>query len=103
MVQLCGILSARLDGTIRRWLVDEAVRWEYRFGRWSLTPSTARLGASSVSFRTRGSATVLSLEKSHSWWHAPGTIGALWDSALAAGWEGAGKPRGMGEGGAYLT
>jgi hypothetical protein len=26
MVQLCGMLSARLDGTIRRWLVDGAVR-----------------------------------------------------------------------------
>jgi hypothetical protein len=37
---------------------------------------------------------VLSLENSHSWWHAPGTIGALWDSALAARWEGTGKPEG---------
>ena len=36
----------------------------------------------------------VSLKKSHSWWHAPGTIGALWEAALAAGWEGAGKPGG---------
>jgi hypothetical protein len=44
----------------------------------------------------------VSLKKSHSWWHAPGTMDALWEAALAAGWEGAGKPWGMGEGGAYL-
>lgn len=37
---------------------------------------------------------VLSLKKSHSWWHAPGTIGALWEAALAAGWEGVGEPGG---------
>jgi DDE superfamily endonuclease len=35
---------------------------------------------------------VLSLKKSHSWWHAPGTIGALWEAALAAGWEDPGQP-----------
>ncbi len=35
---------------------------------------------------------VLSLKKSHSWWHAEGTVGALWQAALAAGWEGAGEP-----------
>jgi SRSO17 transposase len=34
---------------------------------------------------------VLSLKKSHSWWHAPGTIGALWEAALEAGWQGAGE------------
>jgi len=28
---------------------------------------------------------VLSLKKSHSWWHVEGTIGALWEAALAAG------------------
>lgn len=33
-----------------------------------------------------------SLKKSHSWWHAPGTIGALWEAALAAGWEGVEEP-----------
>lgn len=37
---------------------------------------------------------VLSLKKSHSWWHAPGTIGALWEAALAAGWEGSEHPGG---------
>jgi hypothetical protein len=37
---------------------------------------------------------VLSLKKSHSWWHAPGAIGALWEAALAAGWESAGKQGG---------
>ena len=35
---------------------------------------------------------VLSLKKSHSWWHAQGTIGALWEAALAAGWESAQEP-----------
>lgn len=39
-----------------------------------------------------GVAYVLSLKKSHSWWHAPGTIGALWEDALGAGWEGAEEP-----------
>ncbi len=34
-----------------------------------------------------GVAYVLALKKSHSWWHAPDTIGALWEAALAAGWE----------------
>jgi SRSO17 transposase len=41
-----------------------------------------------------GVAYVLSLKKSHSWWHAPGTIGALWEAALAAGWRGAEEPGG---------
>ena len=41
-----------------------------------------------------GVAYVLSLKKSHSWWHAPGTIGALWEAALVAGWEDAGEPGG---------
>ncbi len=41
-----------------------------------------------------GVAYVLSLKKSHSWWHAPGTIGALWEAALAARWEGSGQPGG---------
>ena len=41
-----------------------------------------------------GVAYVLSLKKSHSWWHAPGTIGALWEAALLAGWEGAREPGG---------
>ena len=37
---------------------------------------------------------MLSLKKSHSWWHARGTVGALWEAALAASEarEGAGKP-----------
>ena len=39
-----------------------------------------------------GVAYVLSLKKSHSWGHAPGTIGALWEDALGAGWEGAEEP-----------
>ncbi len=30
---------------------------------------------------------VLSLKKSHCWWHQEGTIGALWEAALAAGWK----------------
>src|SRR5215210_7299251 len=41
-----------------------------------------------------GVAYVLSLKKSHSWWHAPDTIGALWEAALAAGWEGEEEPGG---------
>ena len=39
-----------------------------------------------------GVAYVLSLKKSHSWWHAPDTIGALWEDALGAGWESAEEP-----------
>lgn len=39
-----------------------------------------------------GVAYVLSLKKSHCWWHMKGTIGALWEAALAAGWEGAEEP-----------
>jgi hypothetical protein len=39
-----------------------------------------------------GVAYVLSLKKSHCWWHMKGTIGALWEAALAAGWEGAKEP-----------
>lgn len=35
---------------------------------------------------------VLSLKKSHCWWHMKGTIGALWEAALAAGWQGAEEP-----------
>ncbi len=30
---------------------------------------------------------VLALKKSHCWWHVGGTIGALWEAALAAGWK----------------
>ncbi len=41
-----------------------------------------------------GVAYALSLKRPHSWWHAPGTTGALWEAALAAGWEGAGEPGG---------
>jgi SRSO17 transposase len=32
---------------------------------------------------------VLALKESHSWWHKEGTIGALWEAALAAGWKNA--------------
>lgn len=35
---------------------------------------------------------VLSLKKSHWWWHMKGTIGALWEAALAAGWKDAEEP-----------
>ncbi len=37
---------------------------------------------------------VLSLKKSHCWWHLEGTIGALWQAAEAAGWKGAEEPGG---------
>jgi hypothetical protein len=37
---------------------------------------------------------VLSLKKSHCWWHLEGTIGALWETALAAGWKDAEAPGG---------
>jgi hypothetical protein len=39
------------------------------------------------SLEVLGVAYVLSLKKLHSWWHAQGTIGALWEAALAARWE----------------
>ena len=32
---------------------------------------------------------VVALKESHSWWHKEGTIGALWEAALAAGWKNA--------------
>ena len=35
---------------------------------------------------------VLALKESHSWWHKEGTIGALWEAALAAGWKNAEDP-----------
>ena len=35
---------------------------------------------------------VLALKKSHSWWHLEGTVGALWQAAQAAGWQGAEEP-----------
>jgi hypothetical protein len=35
---------------------------------------------------------VLALKESHSWWHKEGTIGALWEAALAAGWKNANEP-----------
>jgi hypothetical protein len=35
---------------------------------------------------------VLALKESHSWWHKEGTIGALWEAALAAGWKNAKQP-----------
>jgi hypothetical protein len=35
---------------------------------------------------------VLALKESHSWWHKEGTIGALWEAALAAGWNNAVHP-----------
>lgn len=35
---------------------------------------------------------VLALKDSHSWWHKEGTIGALWEAALAAGWKNAKQP-----------
>jgi SRSO17 transposase len=35
---------------------------------------------------------VLALKESHSWWHKEGTIGALWEAALAAGWKDAEEP-----------
>jgi SRSO17 transposase len=41
-----------------------------------------------------GVAYVLSLKKSHSWWHAPGAVGASWEAAPSAGWQGAREPGG---------
>ncbi|MCA1838185.1 MAG: IS701 family transposase [Actinobacteria bacterium] len=35
---------------------------------------------------------VLALKDSHSWWHKEGTIGALWEAALAGGWKNAEDP-----------
>jgi hypothetical protein len=35
---------------------------------------------------------VLALKESHSWWHKEGTIGALWEAVLAAGWKNAEEP-----------
>jgi hypothetical protein len=38
---------------------------------------------------TLGVGYVLALKESHSWWHMEGTIGALWEAALAGGWKNA--------------
>ena len=35
---------------------------------------------------------VLTLKKSHCWWHLEGTIGALWQAAEAAGWKDVHEP-----------
>jgi len=35
---------------------------------------------------------VLSLKRSHCWWHREGEIGALWEAAEAAGWQGEDEP-----------
>jgi SRSO17 transposase len=43
--------------------------------------------------RDLGAAYVLALKPSHCWWHREGEeIGALWEAALAAGWEDPGSP-----------
>src|SRR5215218_4860574 len=44
------------------------------------------------SLRKLGVGYVLALKKSHCWWHLEGTIGALWQAAEAAGWQGAREP-----------
>src|SRR5215210_2226566 len=41
-----------------------------------------------------GAGYVLALKKSHCWWHMEGTIGALWEAALATGRQGAEEPGG---------
>jgi SRSO17 transposase len=45
------------------------------------------------SLRESGVGYVLSLKKSHCWWHLEGTIGALWQAAEAAGWHRAPRSR----------
>jgi SRSO17 transposase len=43
--------------------------------------------------RDLGAAYVLALRPSHCWWHREGEeIGALWEAAVAAGWEAPGSP-----------
>src|SRR5829696_3678978 len=43
--------------------------------------------------RDLGAGYVFALKPSHSWWHREGEeIGALWEAALAAGWEGPDSP-----------
>ena len=39
-----------------------------------------------------GAGYVLSLKRSHCWWHKEGDIGALWEAAEAAGWRGENEP-----------
>lgn len=39
-----------------------------------------------------GAGYVLSLKKSHCWWHKEGDIGALWEAAEAAGWQDEDEP-----------
>ncbi len=42
--------------------------------------------------RDLGAGYVLSLKRSHCWWHKEGQIGALWEAAEAAGWKDAAEP-----------
>lgn len=39
-----------------------------------------------------GAGYVLSLKRSHCWWHKEGDIGALWEAAEAAGWQSENEP-----------
>ena len=69
-------------------------------GRWWPTPSTGRIGGSSVRWRGWGSVYVLGSRSRTLGGTRGATIGALWEAALAAGWEAAGGAGGMEEGGA---
>lgn len=67
------------DGVPFRAVVADAFYGEDEELRWTL--------------RELGVGYVLALKPSHSWWHREGQeIGALWEAALSAGWEGPDSP-----------
>ena len=103
MVQLCGMLSARLDGTIRRWLVDGAVRSGIPF-RAVVADSfydedqgfKRFLQDSGVGYRAFAREVALVVARAG---HHRRFVGVGSCSRVGRRWE----ARGMGEGGAYLT
>lgn len=67
------------DGVPFRAVVADAFYGEDEELRWTL--------------KDLGVGYVLALKPSHCWWHREGEeIGALWEAALSAGWEGPGSP-----------
>ena len=103
MVQLCGMLSARLDGTIRRWLVDGAVRRGIPF-RAVVADSfygedrgfKRFLQDSGVGYRAFAQKVALVVARAG---HHRRFVGVGSCSQVAWSWE----DQGMGEDGAYLT
>jgi SRSO17 transposase len=73
------VMQAVEEGIPFRAVVADSFYGEDEEFRWTL--------------RDLGAGYVLALKPSHGWWHREGEeIGALWEAALAAGWEGPDSP-----------